>query len=343
MDPQALDVLPEGVVLVAADGTVRHATPRARQLLGIGTDPVGEDLAAVVTLLDETGEPLATVPRSPVADRLAERVVWVALPDGRTRPVAVAGSFLPDGTTVLTFRHGARRQLLDVTGSDLVATVSHEIRSPLTSVKGFTRTLLLKWERFSDDQKRAMLETINTDADRVTRLLKELLDVSRIDAGRLELQRQPVAVDQVIAGVVDKARHHTGADDRDITFEVEAELPRILADPDKIEQILTNLVDNALTHAPGSPIRVTARQVGERAQISVTDQGPGIPPEQQRRIFDKFGRGRAQRRSGTGLGLYITRGLARAHGGDVWLEPTDGGGATFHVRLPIRDTVDRPA
>lgn len=335
MDLKALELLPEGVVVVDADGTVLHANSRARALLGLPVSATGRRLSEVVRLLSEAGEPVGLPAPGPVADRLAEWVLRVELPDGRRRPVAVSGQVRPDGGLVLTFRHAARRERLDATRSDLVATVSHEIRSPLTSVKGFTRTLLLKWEKFSDDQKRAMLETINADADRVTRLLKDLLDVSRIDAGRLELHREPVAVDGIIGAVVERTRHRPEGTGRSIEVEVTGDLPRVSADPDKVEQILTNLVDNALTHAPGSAVRVAAREVNHGGiRLTVADDGPGIAPQQQRHIFEKFGRGRADRRSGTGLGLYITRGLARAHGGDVWCDSTEGEGTAFHVLLP---------
>ncbi len=222
-----------------------------------------------------------------------------------------------------------------MTASDLVATVSHEIRSPLTSVKGFTRTMLSKWDRFSDEQKRTMLETVNEDADRVTRLLTELLDVSRIDAGRVQLHRSSIDVGALVERVVDRARHRPEGLQRTITSTLDDAVPRIHADPDKVEQMVTNLVDNALKYAPDGAVTVRLVRDGRDVELTVSDEGAGIPAEQRRFIFEKFGRGRGQRRAGTGLGLYITRGLARAHGGQVWCDSDDGEGATFHVRLPI--------
>ncbi len=335
----ALDLLPEGVVLLDDAGTVRHANRRAEALLGHAA-LAGRPLLEAVELTDEGG---ATVTADrlglpEVADRLAERLVRVELDDGRSRPLSVTGSRVAGGL-LLTFRSAARRVRLDAARSDLVATVSHEIRSPLASVKGFTRTMLAKWERFSDEQKHAMLETINADADRVTRLLTELLDVSRIDAGRVQLQPQRIDVGDLIRRVVDKVDMRAEDDGRDISLEAEGGLPEILADPDKVEQILTNLIENALNHAPGSPVRVRAEAAGVddgdggAVVLSVADDGPGISEEQQRRIFRKFGRG-GQRRAGTGLGLYITRGLAEAHGGRAWVESRPGEGSTFHVLLP---------
>jgi signal transduction histidine kinase len=331
----ALDLLPEAVVVVDRGLVVTHVNDRAAALLGLHPDGVGAPLAAVLDLTDDAGN--ACLPVDPgrlPGTRLAERVLRVELGDGRRRPVAVAGRVLDDGRTVLTFRSAGRRERVDAARSDLVATVSHEIRSPLTSVKGFTKTMLSKWDRYSDEQKRTMLATINADADRVTRLLRELLDVSRIDAGRVQVHAQRVDVAALLAGVADRAGHRPEGTGRDLVLEVPADLPRVWADPDKVEQIVTNLVENALKYAPASQVRVTARSDDDVVHLAVADDGPGIPADQTRRIFEKFGRGRDNRRSGTGLGLFITRGLAEAMHGRVWCESTPGVGSTFHVELP---------
>ncbi len=330
-----LDLVPEAVIVVSGARNVVHANDRARALLGLVGDTVGKPLADVLELVDDAGNPC----RDPIGDdpggsRIAERVLRVVLADGRRRPVAMAGRVHGDGAVTLTFRSAGRRERVDAARSDLVATVSHEIRSPLTSVKGFTRTLLSKWDRFSDEQKRTMLETINADADRVTRLLRELLDVSRIDAGRVQLHRTRVDVAELAGEVVEKARHRPDGTDREVTLDLDG-VGTIHADPDKVEQILTNLVENALKYAPDSVVSVEASRDGSGVHLSVRDEGPGIPADQVRTIFEKFGRGRETRRSGTGLGLYITRGLAEAQGGRVWCDSVEGEGATFHVWLPV--------
>lgn len=332
----ALDLLPEAVVvLTGADHRVVHVNDRARALLAVDPEAVGDPFHKAVPLVDDAGNAAgdALIP-SGRAERIAERMLRVVLPDGRKRPVSMSGRFVDD-RVVLTFRSAGRRERVDAARSDLVATVSHEIRSPLTSVKGFTRTMLLKWERFSDEQKRTMLETVNEDADRVTRLLRELLDVSRIDAGRVQLHRQRVDVGAVARGVVDKASHRPEGAGRDIEVSVAPDTPSVHADPDKVEQIVTNLVENALKYAPQSTVRVVVEPDRDGVHVAVSDSGPGIPGDQVRRIFEKFGRGRDQRRAGTGLGLYITRGLAQAMGGDVTCRSDVGAGATFHVRLPV--------
>lgn len=345
MDP--LDALPEAVLALDEQRVVTACNDRCGPLLGVTTEDLGRPLGEAVTLLDEDGQVCHDpLPDRGVADRVAERLLRVRLDDGRERPVAMAGRWQPGGGVVLSFRSAGRREAVDAARSDLVATVSHEIRSPLTSVKGFTRTLLLKWDRYSDEQKLTFLETINEDADRVTRLLEELLDVSRIDANRVQLHVSGTDVARIAADVADKARQRPDGEGRDIEVEVGDRVPKLVfADPDKIEQVLTNLVDNALRYAPGSQVRIRVMpwdgaggQDGDRGvQVDVEDHGPGIGPEHQRTIFHKFGRGRESRRAGTGLGLYITRGLARAHGGDVTVRTGQGEGARFTLTLPPGD------
>jgi signal transduction histidine kinase len=327
------DALPEAVIVVGEDGTVSLVNDRAETLLGLDGDAIGRHLDEVLDLRDDAGARCSLPLRPPaVGDRLAERVLRVGT-GPRPRAVALAGRWR-DHELVLTARSAGRREQLDAVHGDVVATVSHEIRSPLTSVKGFTRTLLAKWDRFSDEQKRAMLETIDADADRVTRLLKELLDVSRIDAGRVQLHRTRVDVLGLASSVVDKARHHDAAGERTIEVACGGELPLLLADADKLEQVLANLVENALGYSEG-PVQVHLAVRDGWLHITVADEGPGIPSDQHRLVFQKFGRGRGVRRAGTGLGLYITRGLVEAHGGRVWLEPDAGVGARVHVEVPV--------
>ncbi len=338
-DLSSLELLPEGVLALDATGAVRWLSARGRELTGLGDDAVGMHVDKALEMRTEGGD------RCPLDDaltghgeRIAERLLDIVLEDGRKRPVAVAGSRLDDGV-LLTFRHAGRRKFLDRARSDLVATVSHEIRSPLTSVKGFTKTLLLKWDRFKDDQKKLMLETINEDADRVTRLLTELLDVSRIDADRVSLRRTAVDVGAVASGIVERARVKPLAEHRELVLDVIGDVPRTLLDSDKVEQVLTNLVENALNYSEGR-ITVRVSSQDEAVHVAIIDEGPGIAKDQSRSIFEKFGRGREVRRAGTGLGLYISRGLVRAHGGDIVLDSDTDRGSTFTTIWPRVTTTE---
>jgi PAS domain S-box-containing protein len=254
---------------------------------------------------------------------------------------------------VITLRDAHQRERLERSRAELVSTVAHELRSPLTSVKGFTATLLSKWGRFTDDQKRVMLETVNADADRVTRLITELLDVSRIESGRMEMHRQlvdlPDRARRIIAGRVAAGE----AEDR-FRLEVHSGLPETWLDADKIDQILGNLVENAVRHGAGivtivvEPAHLEAGQeagppVGEpdAAAVSVRDQGEGISPDVAPRVFRQFWRGkprsgsrRGQHGGGTGLGLYIVKGLVESHGGTIGVRRAPGGGAEFRFIVP---------
>ena len=332
LDPGTLDLLPEAVVVLDAEGRLQACNDRARVALELADKHLGTPLTEVRALQDASGRRWVPPPRPEVAERLAEQLVYADV-RGDWRPLSVTGRWTEAGL-VLTFRSAGRRERLDAVRGDVVATVSHEIRSPLTSVKGFTRTMLAKWERFSDEQKRTMLETIDADADRVTRLLGELLDVSRIDAGRVQLHRRPVDLGDIAREVVAKARHRDLGRDREVEVTVAEGLPRVHGDPDKLEQVITNLVDNALHHAPAGAVRVRVTGQDEQVHLVVADEGPGVPADQQGLVFQKFGRARESRSGGTGLGLYITRGLVEAHGGEVWIDPAVEAGACFHVRLP---------
>ena len=248
---------------------------------------------------------------------------------------------------VISLRGAQQRERLERSRAELVSTVAHELRSPLTSVKGFTATLLAKWGRFTDDQKRVMLETVNADADRVTRLITELLDVSRIESGRMEVHRQlvdlPDRARKIIAGRVAAG----DAEDR-FRLEVPGGLPETWLDADKIDQILGNLVENAVRHGAGIVTIVVepAHLDGEEGEldavaVSVRDQGEGISPDVAPRVFRQFWRGkprggsrRGQHGGGTGLGLYIVKGLVEAHGGTIGVRCAPGGGAEFRFIVP---------
>jgi signal transduction histidine kinase len=336
------ELLPDPTVVVGADGRILYANALLGRLAGLGgRDLRGHAAAAALPLVDEAGldwwdctRPLAADPR--LLPRIPETDLLLITAAGARRAVVLTGARQVDEAAgvvlVLALRRGERRRRLDAARSDLVSTVSHELRSPLTSVKGFTKTLLAKWDRFSDEQKRQMLATVNEDADRVTRLLGELLDVSRIDAGRLQLRRQMSDLAQLVEQVV--ARIHATRGEDDVTVAVPADLPKLYVDPDKISQVLNNLVENGLKYGEGV-VRVGAALETESVRVSVSDEGPGIESDHLGRIFMKFFRRPGERRTGTGLGLYISRGIVQAHGGRIWAESGPGDGATFHFTLPL--------
>ncbi len=236
---------------------------------------------------------------------------------------------------VINIRGAQQRARIERSRADLVSTVAHELRSPLTSVKGFTATLLAKWTRFTDDQKRVMLETVNADADRVTRLITELLDVSRIESGRMELRRELVDVPERARRIV-AGRVAAGDSPGRFRLEIRGKLPETWLDADKVDQVLGNLIENAVRHGAGTVTTMveplhTAGSPG--IAVSVRDQGEGIAPELAPRVFRQFWR--AKRRGGAGLGLFIVKGLVEAHGGTIEVRQAPGGGAEFRFTMPV--------
>ncbi|WP_018657980.1 ATP-binding protein [Actinomadura flavalba] len=338
--PEA-DSLPDGLLVADADARVIVFNAAAVRITGVAAaTALGGDFRDVLPLHDAQGRDWWTCvdPYAGLATRTRHPERSLFLPDGTE--LLVTAAYRRDGEGrverfTVALRDAAHRARQERDRADLVSTVAHELRSPLTSVKGFTATLLAKWHRFNDDQKRVMLETVNADADRVTRLITELLDVSRIEAGRLEMRRQvvdlPGAVRRVVAGRV-------AAGDAAERFRVEEHgaLPELWLDPDKIDQILGNLVENAVRHGAGTvTIMVEPDAHKEGAAVSVRDEGEGIPPDAAQRVFRQFWRGPGgNRRAGTGLGLFIVKGLVEAHGGRIVVRRAPGGGAEFRFTVP---------
>ena len=348
------DELPDGVVVADEVGRIVVFNRVAARLTGLDpAEVIGKFVFDVLPLRDSEGrdwwvyaDPYGGLP---TRTRHPERSLYLA--DGTEILVSIGyvrEDRAKDKTRsvrrlVISLRGAQQRERLERSRAELVSTVAHELRSPLTSVKGFTATLLNKWGRFTDDQKRVMLETVNADADRVTRLITELLDVSRIESGRMEVHRQlvdlPDRARKIIAGRVAAG----DAEDR-FRLEVLSGLPETWLDADKIDQILGNLVENAVRHGAGIVTIVIEPDLMDdvtAAAVSVRDQGEGISPEVAPRVFRQFWRGkprgasrRGQHGGGTGLGLYIVKGLVEAHGGTIGVRRAPGGGAEFRFIVP---------
>jgi len=332
------DDLPDGLVVADESGRVVVFNAAAAHLTGVGVaDALGKDYRDVLPLEDTDGHPwwTCTDPYGGLTTRRRQPERCLLLPDGRelqvsARFVRSSGPAGPVVRLVVALRDNDARARQDRSRADLVSTVAHELRSPLTSVKGFTSTLLAKWERFTDEQKRLMMETVNADADRVTRLITELLDISRIDSGRLEIKRQvvdiPAAAERLVSGLVTSG---TPADR--LAVHVADDLPETWGDPDKLDQVLGNLVENGLRHGSGR-VTITIEPAGPGTAVTVSDEGTGVPEEVSDRVFRKFWR--TGRRGGSGLGLYIVKGLVEAHGGTIALGRGPSGGASFRLVLP---------
>ena len=340
-EQMTLDAVPDGVVLADESGQVAAMNAAARSMLRV-SDGVGKQLSDVVALQDQAGNDWYSTVDPYAGSRLRNGIPeqsWF-LADGtellltvRLHRTARRG---PTTGVAVCLRTSRARERLDRERSDLVATVAHELRSPLTGVKGFVATLLTKWERLNDEQKKLMLTTVNSDADRLTRLIAELLDVARIDTGRLSLYPRPLDFLPAVERVLDSVRAGTG---REILLEAGPDLPQVSADPDKFVQVVTNLVENAVRHGEGV-VQITVEALGAEdpypgVRMHVDDEGQGISPEIRSRVFTKFWKHGT--RGGSGLGMYIVHGLVTAHGGHVEIHDAPSGGARITVVWPAED------
>jgi PAS domain S-box-containing protein len=344
-----VDRLPDAVLEVDRERRVVGANAAAESLTGMHVDEMrGQRCEDLFDPRGRDGKPLfesgwhrSASLRSVHA--IPEHEVRLRGADDREVRVNLTARYRRDASgallgATLVLRDADRRGRWNASGIEIVSTVSHELRSPLTSVKGYTSLLLNRWERLADDQKRMMLEQVHHDADRVTRLVTELLDISRLETGRLVLRRQLVNLAHVAASVIEKLQLEYADLDAETSF---AEgFPAVWADPDKIEQVLTNLVENAAKYADPRGMRLLGEFARDEVGIAVIDRGTGIPANELSRVFTKFYRSAETRPTGSGLGLWISRGLVEAHGGKLTVESVMGQGSTFRFTLPARGVED---
>ena len=344
MNDLAVDRLPDAVLELDEACRVRAVNAAALTLTGLeagelvgrtivdALEPRAPDGRALCALGYHPSARLATVRRIP------EQEVWLRAAGGRSVRTLVTGRYERNDAgeltgAVLVLREGPRRRSAPGDGIEVISTVSHELRSPLTSVKGYTSLLLNRWDRLGEEQKRMMLEQVHHDADRVTRLVTELLDISRLESGRLVLRRQMVDLVGLVNGVLEKVRMMETRLVAKVEFP--ENFPQVYADPDKIEQVLTNLVENAAKYADPQSLLVTGALDGGVVAVAVADSGEGIPVSDLPRVFTKFFRRAETRPTGSGLGLWISRGLVEAHGGRLVVESEIGRGSVFRFTLPV--------
>jgi signal transduction histidine kinase len=217
---------------------------------------------------------------------------------------------------------------------DLVANVSHELKTPISALRAHLENMLDGVERPDPDALQVMLQ----QCDRLSRLVEQLLDLSRLESGDVPLERRPVNLPDLVAEVVSEVRV---GPPRDVQVEVDVDprLPPLLADRERVHQVLFNLLDNAVRFTPpGGAVTVRARAVGSRCEVAVADHGPGIPPEHLPFVFERFYRvdpSRARGDGGTGIGLAIARSVVEGHGGRIWAESEVGEGSVFRFEIPF--------
>jgi PAS domain S-box-containing protein len=214
---------------------------------------------------------------------------------------------------------------------EFIGMVSHELRTPLTVIIGALNTA--RDERISKEEKKELLQEATSSAESLASILSNMLELSRYQAGRLKLEKKPVKISNVAEKATQRARRKY--DTHNITMDIVDKTPDVNVDAGRIEQVLYNLLENALKYSPaGSKVRIFGRQEKEDLVVGVGDQGAGIPPEDQKKLFEPFSRLKDSDTSGIGLGLVVCKRLVEAHGGRIWVESTPGQGSTFLFTIP---------
>jgi PAS domain S-box-containing protein len=235
----------------------------------------------------------------------------------------------------------ARRKVEDLSRlkDEFLSIASHELRTPVTSIKGYTQLAKMLIKEGDLNTSEEYLDIALDQIDRMSRLILELLDVSRIETGRLEIRREPIAWPQFVRDVVH--RHHTAVSDRRFHVSVPDDGKIVTGDRDRLEQVLGNLLENAVKYSPdGSDVTVTVDDRGDMLLTAVCDRGIGIPADELSQVFERFHRGRqvsSTNYGGLGLGLYITKQIIERHGGSIWVESKEGHGTTFYFSLPATE------
>ncbi|MFZ6027083.1 MAG: GAF domain-containing protein [Chloroflexota bacterium] len=349
-----LEAVADGVLVTDVQGKITLFNDSAEKVLGLGRQQVvGRSLEHFLGLFGKAGqtwvETIRTWSEDPTTykpgDIYAEqieldnrRVVAVHL-----SPVRLRSDFLG---TVSIFRDITHMVEVDRLKSEFVATVSHELRTPMTSIKGYVDVMLMGATGQLSEQQSHFLKIVKSNTERLAILVNDLLDISRIEAGRATLSMQPVDVAKVVEASVADLKRRMEEENRSMQVDVDipATLPHTYGDTERVRQIIDNLLENAYQYTPAEEwegrITVTAQQTNGDVQVDVKDNGIGISEEEQERVFERFYRGEdplVLATSGTGLGLSIVQRLVEMHNGRIWMESTGvrGAGSTFSFTLPV--------
>src|SRR5262245_28615656 len=243
---------------------------------------------------------------------------------------------------IFAFRDVSSERIVDQMKTDFVSTVSHQLRAPLTSIYGFAEPLLRRDVLFGEAERETFLGYIASEAQRLTSIVDTLLSVARLEAGDLQVELVPTDLRDVVSEVVTNVQHGVEVNGHHFVLHLPEEPLAASADREKLGQILTNLIDNAVKFSPnGGTVTVEAHQRAGRVEVRVVDEGQGIPEDERERTFSKFRRPDSSPRGqrGAGLGLFIARGLVRAMGGRIWVDSAEGGGSSFAFELPLAESV----
>jgi PAS domain S-box-containing protein len=335
---RVLEHVDDGVFLVDETGVIRHWNPAAQAITGLHEDEVLDKQAEKAFPGWETIGSLVPVAEVPGPGSRGAKTVPLEL-DGRELWLSISGVKFADGI-VYAFRNLTEERALDELKGEFVATVSHELRTPLAAIYGSAQTLRRKDLELDDERRESLLDVIADESERLTRIAGDILLANSLDSDRLRLEREPVDLGGLTRQVVDEMRISFAERD-DIAIEFSSpklDIP-VSGDADKLRQILMNLIENAVKYSPdGGCVEVGLESHDNRVRVVVRDEGIGIPPGEEQRIFGKFYRVDPQLSRGvrgTGLGLYISRELVRRMQGRVSVASHEGKGSTFCVDLPL--------
>lgn len=344
IDPRILlDHIPTWVLVTDPEWRIRYVNERVvRTLRRPREEIVGEHLLVVASdycKADSTGDLLrmaAQMTLRPPQEMLVRRVLFQTA-EGRNyirvqvepyQPAPGAAGFL------FLFRDATQEGEVDEMKNEFVSMASHEMRTPMTSIKGSLELLLGGYVGELPAEASELLGISLTAVDRLVRLINDLLDISKIESGRMELKLDRLDIGDCIGKSMRSLRALAEAHKVSLRSEQSEDLPRVLGDRDRLEQVITNLLSNALKYTPPeSEVRILVHRADNALRVSVCDQGPGIPPDQLEKVFDRFCQ-LAGAKKGSGLGLTICRALIEQHGGKIWVESELGRGARFHFELP---------
>ncbi len=324
-----LEQLTDGVIIVDANGLIQFANPAAQKLFEISNAP-GHSVTEVVRnhqLVDawrrcqQTNEMQSESVELPARHQFLQ---LIAIPDTHA-----SGS-------LLLVQDLTRVRRLETVRRDFISNVSHELRTPLASLKALTETL--QSGALSDPEAGPrFLGRISTEVDALTQMAQELLDLSRIESGQVELILAPLAPKSLVTSAADRMRMQAERAGLKLSIKCGDGLPNIRADKSRLEQVLVNLIHNAVKFTkPGGDISLETESVTGEVRFAVRDSGVGIPAESLTRIFERFYRvDKSRTGSGTGLGLSISKHIIEAHGGNIWAESNEGRGSVFYFVIPI--------
>jgi PAS domain S-box-containing protein len=333
---EALKYVDDGVILIDEAGIVRLWNPTAAiSLRRPAVEAVGRPIAELL------GDWQSLQSRIPVASEPqagASRALTLPVEvQGEERWLSISAVRFPGGT-VYAFRDVTDERAVEQMKTDFVSTVSHELRTPLAAIYGAAMTLQRRDVAVDESQRDRLLEVVSSEADRLARIVNDILWASRLESGRMSIAIERCDAAAIATEVVDILRSRA-PEGIEVTVGKSRGLPRVAADSDKLRQILTNLIDNAIKYSPdGGGVEVEISRSGGRVRFRVTDQGLGIPPAEQDRIFEKFFRldpNLTRGVGGTGLGLYISRELVLRMNGRIWVDSDGRTGSSFFLELPV--------